>query len=179
MMEASSLASNAMHLHSYFSLLCAKWTRDASALRWRPESRTPPFGCRVVSWVFSPLPCFRPFYSSSPKLKGCFFTTFFPSKYVNLWEGGSPPAKLIHVCNHIKPCITSGKGWKECYHMPMDFWFLQFLAHRWTSLKIHGHTCLVVIKCCGLAGFQGVIVNGDGEIYYVETWLVLLGLWYQ
>ena len=37
-MPAPSLASNAMHLHLVrFVVWVTKWTRDASALRWRPE----------------------------------------------------------------------------------------------------------------------------------------------
>ena len=43
MEAASSLASNAMNLHPQFTLLCAKCTRDAGALCWRPKRRPPPF----------------------------------------------------------------------------------------------------------------------------------------
>ena len=60
------------------SSLHAKWTRDASAMHWRPERKAPSLSSRVVFLSFSFLPCFCPFYRSSPNLKWSFFRNFFP-----------------------------------------------------------------------------------------------------
>ena len=78
MMAPSSLASNEMNLHPEFTLLCAKWTMDENALRWRPERRVASFHSRVVFLSFSSLSCLCPFYRSNPNLKWSFFPeTFF------------------------------------------------------------------------------------------------------
>ena len=48
----SSLQCNALAFLVHFVTYTTKWTRDASALRWRPERRLPSFRSRVVFLYF-------------------------------------------------------------------------------------------------------------------------------
>ena len=58
----SGLQRNALASLVCFVTYTTKQTRDASALRWRPERRLTLFRSRVVFLSFSSLPCFCTFY---------------------------------------------------------------------------------------------------------------------
>ena len=92
MMVVSSLVSNEMQLHPLFTLYTTKWTRDASAFRWRRERRAPSFRSKVVLVFLSLImhALFLSFYWSSPNLKWIFSETF-PYFCTSLGEGDSKP----------------------------------------------------------------------------------------
>ena len=81
MMPSPSLASNAMHLHPYFTLLLSyttKQTRDASALRWRPEKGTALFRSGVGFLRLSHPYFVSALFSAPSLLEMKFFRNFSP-----------------------------------------------------------------------------------------------------
>ena len=84
----SGLQRNALASLVCFVTYTTKRTRDASALRWRPERRLTLFRSRVVFLSFSSLPCFCTFYSSIPTRNEVFFRHFFPLVSVLFGGGG-------------------------------------------------------------------------------------------
>ena len=85
----SGLQCNALASLVHFVTYTTKRTRDASALRWRPQRGTVSFHSwgRVLE-AFSSPPCFYTFFSSIPTRNEVFFRNFFPLVSVLFWGGG-------------------------------------------------------------------------------------------
>ena len=88
----SGLQCNALASLVHF---CAKWTRDASALRWRPERRLPSFRSKVMLLSFLISALFLSFFQVHPYFKWSFFQKLFSPIYLetgSMWKSVYNPS---------------------------------------------------------------------------------------
>ena len=79
---------------------------DASALRWRPEKRSPLFRSRVVFFSFLILALFLYFLQVQPYSKSSFFPDFFCLVFIRFFQGSSKPT-LKYTVQLVSPLYNT------------------------------------------------------------------------